>query len=70
MLGFDTRVISMYARGMSAHKIQGPLLKLYGLQVLPDLISKGTDGVRLTWRNRSSANSRSCIRSRTSTRCG
>ncbi len=43
--GFDDHVISMYARGMSVREIQGHLLELYGLQVLPDLISTVTDEV-------------------------
>lgn len=43
--GFDDHVISMYARGMTVHEIQGHLQELYGLQVSPDLISTITDEV-------------------------
>ena len=45
----------MYARGMSVREIQGHLLKIYGLDVSPDLISTVTDAVLETvseWRNR------------------
>ena|GEM_PF-2380534 len=40
---FDTKIISMYARGMTVRKIQGHLEELYGLDVSPDLISAVTD---------------------------
>jgi transposase-like protein len=43
--GFDERVISMYARGMSVREITGHLQEIYGLEVSPDLISTITDGV-------------------------
>lgn len=43
--GFDDKVISMYARGMSTREIQGHLQELYGLEVSPDLISTVTDAV-------------------------
>ena len=43
--GFDDKVISMYARGMSTREIQGHLQELYGLDVSPDLISTVTDSV-------------------------
>ena len=41
--GFDDKVISMYARGMSVREIQGHVLELYGVEVSPELISKVTD---------------------------
>lgn len=53
--GFDTRIISMYARGMTVREIQGHLMELYGLDVSPDLISTVTDAVMETvaeWQNR------------------
>jgi putative transposase len=53
--GFDTKIISMYARGMSVREIQGHLMELYGLDVSPDLISTVTDAVMETvaeWQNR------------------
>ncbi len=40
--GFDDKVISMYARGMSAREIQGHVRELYGIKVSPELISKVT----------------------------
>jgi putative transposase len=43
--GFDDKVISMYARGMSTREIAGHLLELYGVEVSPDLISTVTDAV-------------------------
>ena len=33
--GFDEKVISMYARGMTTREIQGPLHELYGVEVSP-----------------------------------
>jgi putative transposase len=53
--GFDEKIVSMYARGMSVREIQGHLLELYGLEVSPDLISTVTDAVLETvaeWQNR------------------
>jgi putative transposase len=43
--GFDDKVISMYARGMSNREIVGHLRELYGVDVSPDLISVVTDAV-------------------------
>jgi putative transposase len=43
--GFDDKVISMYARGMSNREIVGHLRELYGIEVSPDLISVVTDAV-------------------------
>jgi putative transposase len=43
--GFDDKVISLYARGMSTREIQGHLEELYGAEVSPQLISTVTDGV-------------------------
>ena len=43
--GFDDKVVSMYARGMSAREIVGHLRELYGLEVSPDLVSVVTDAV-------------------------
>ncbi|MCQ4159177.1 IS256 family transposase [Roseomonas sp. GC11] len=53
--GFDDKVISMYARGMSAREIVGHLRELYGIEVSPDLISAVTDAVLdeiAAWQNR------------------
>ena len=43
--GFDEKVISMYARGMSTQEIQEHVLEIYGAQVSKDLISTVTDTV-------------------------
>ena len=43
--GFDDKIISMYARGMSTREIVGHLRDLYGVEVSPDLISAVTDAV-------------------------
>ena len=53
--GFDDKVISMYARGMSTREIVGHLRELYGIEVSPDLISAVTDAVLdeiSAWQNR------------------
>src|SRR5665213_1068709 len=43
--GFDAKVISLYARGLTVREIQGHLKELYGTEVSPDLISRVTDAV-------------------------
>jgi putative transposase len=43
--GFDDKILSMYARGMTTREIQGHLLEIYGVEVSPSLISEVTDGV-------------------------
>jgi putative transposase len=43
--GFDDKIISMYARGMTVREIQAHLKELYAVQVSPDLISRVTDAV-------------------------
>lgn len=43
--GFDEKIISMYARGMSTREITGHLRELYGIEVSADLISAVTDAV-------------------------
>lgn len=53
--GFDDKIISMYARGMSTREITGHLRDLYGIDVSPDLISTVTDAVLdevATWQQR------------------
>jgi putative transposase len=53
--GFDEKIISMYARGMSVREIQGHLRDLYGIDVSPDLVSAVTDAVLeeiAEWQNR------------------
>jgi len=43
--GFDEKIVSMYARGMTVREIQAHLTEMYGVEVSPDLISKVTDEV-------------------------
>jgi putative transposase len=43
--GFDDKIVSMYARGMSTREIDGHLRELYGIDVSPDLVSAVTDAV-------------------------
>src|SRR6266436_9292429 len=43
--GFDEKILSLYARGMTVREIQGHLAELYGTEVSPDLISRVTDAV-------------------------
>jgi transposase-like protein len=53
--GFDERIVSLYARGMTVREIQGHLQELYGVEVSPDLISRVTDAVLeevREWQNR------------------
>src|SRR5512134_3456550 len=53
--GFDDKIISMHARGMSTREIVGHLRELYGIDVSPDLISAVTDAVLeeiATWQAR------------------
>jgi len=54
--GFDDKIISMYARGMSTRDIQGHLKEIYQIEVSPDFISTVTDSVMdavKEWQNRS-----------------
>jgi putative transposase len=53
--GFDDKILSMYARGMTTREIQGHLQEVYGVEVSPALISEVTDAVLdevKTWQNR------------------
>ncbi|SCA56128.1 transposase (fragment) [Candidatus Terasakiella magnetica] len=53
--GFDDKIISMYARGMSINEIRGHLEEIYGVAVSKDLISTVTDAVMeevRDWQNR------------------
>jgi len=43
--GFDDKVISLYARGMTMREIQEHLYEIYGTQVSHELISNVTDKV-------------------------
>jgi putative transposase len=53
--GFDDKIVSMYARGMTTREIQGHLREMYGVEVSPALVSEVTDAVLdevKTWQNR------------------
>jgi putative transposase len=53
--GFDDKILSMYARGMTTRDIQGHLEEIYGVEVSPELISTVTDGILSEvkeWQNR------------------
>src|ERR1700758_2894497 len=53
--GFDDRIISLYARGLTVREIQAHLHELYHVEVSPDLISRVTDAVLdevREWQNR------------------
>jgi putative transposase len=43
--GFDDKILSLYARGMTVREIQGHLEEMYGTEVSPSLISTVTDAV-------------------------
>ena len=53
--GFDDKVISLYARGMTMREIQHHLYEIYGTEVSPELISNVTNKVMdevHTWQQR------------------
>jgi putative transposase len=43
--GFDDKIISLYARGMTVREVQAHLSEMYAVDVSPDLISTVTDAV-------------------------
>jgi putative transposase len=43
--GFDDKILSMYARGMTTRDIQEHLHDMYGVEISPSLISEVTDAV-------------------------
>ncbi len=45
LAGFNERIISLYARGMTVREVQAHLREIYGVEVSPDLISTVTDAV-------------------------
>ena len=54
--GLDTRIVNLYAKGMSTREIQTHLEEMYGVEVSPGLISNVTDAVTdeiKTWQSRS-----------------
>ena len=53
--GFDDKILSMYARGMTTRDIQAHLQDIYGVEVSADLVSTVTDSVIeevKEWQNR------------------
>ena len=53
--GFDDKIISMYARGMTVRDVQDHLRDMYEVEVSPEFISSVTDAVIsevTTWQNR------------------
>ena len=53
--GFDEKILSLYARGMTVREIQSHLEEIYGAEVSPSLISSVTDAVAeevKTWQAR------------------
>ena len=53
--GFDGKIISLYAKGMSTRDIQAHLYEIYGTEVSPDLISEVTNELVIEvnqWQNR------------------
>jgi putative transposase len=54
-VGFDDKIISLYARGMTTREIQGHLEEIYGVEVSPTLVSTVTEAVSeevKIWQNR------------------
>lgn len=43
--GFDDKIISMYARGMTTREIESHLKEIYGVEVSPALVSQVTEAV-------------------------
>ncbi len=53
--GFDDKIISMYARGMTTRDIQAHLHEMYGVEISPALVSQVTDAITeeiTLWQNR------------------
>ena len=53
--GLDTRIVNLYAKGMSTREIQSHLKEMYGVDVSAGLISNVTDAVNdeiKTWQSR------------------
>ena len=53
--GFDDKIISLYARGMTTREIESHLKEIYGVEVSPALVSQVTEAVSeevKRWQNR------------------
>ena len=68
--GFDEKIVSMYARGMTVREIQGHLMEIYGLDVSPDLISTVTERYSRPSANGRTGRSSLCTLWSFSMRCG
>lgn len=44
--GFDEKILSLYARGLTTREIQGHLQEMYGVEISPTLVSAVTDAVQ------------------------
>lgn len=55
LTGFDDKILSMYARGMTTREIEGHLQEIYGVEISPALVSQVTEAVQdevRTWQSR------------------
>ena len=43
--GFDDKIVSLYARGMTTRDVEGHLKEIYGVEVSPALVSQVTEAV-------------------------
>ena len=68
--GFDDKILSLYARGMTVREIQGHLTEIYGIDVSPDLISRSRTPSSTRSANGRAGRSIWSIRSFSSTPCG
>src|ERR1043165_1121849 len=53
--GFDEKIVSLYARGMSTREIEGHIREIYGVEVSPGLVSQVTEAISeevKVWQNR------------------
>ena len=50
--GFDGKILSLYARGMTVREIQAHLEEMYGTEVSSSLLSSVTDAVMKAWQGR------------------
>lgn len=47
-MGFDDKILSLYAHGMTVREIQQHLIEMYGVDVSPSLISTVTAELELS----------------------
>ena len=51
--GFDDKIISLYARGMTTREIEGHLKEIYGVEVSPVTLAPVLRGYQVDWLRRS-----------------